>query len=120
MGSFSSGLRTVATDLIKDLGNACTLTKVEQGAYDPLTGKTAAIETVIDTFSAQEKETSVLFGRDGQSTNLTGFDDNKVTIAWFGQEIDSTWLYNGQNILTVQPVESQNEVIIYTITVGEK
>ena len=62
---------------------------------------------------------SEAFGSLGINTNLVGFSDNKVILPWIGQEIDETWTYNGNNIITVSPTETQGDVVIYTITVGE-
>ena len=120
MGAFSTTMRGVATDLMTSLGNPCTLTKVTKGVYSPITGQTEDTQVVIGTFSAPVKKVSQIFGQTGINTNLTGFDDNKVIIPWIGQEIDSTWLYNDNNILSVEETESQGEIIIYTIAVGEK
>ena len=120
MAAFSTSMRKVAQDLIKELGNACTLTKVTYGEYDPDLGETPETEVVINTYSAPTKNISVMFGQNGQNTNLNAFDSNKVTVPWINQEIDSTWKYNGYNILTVEPIEAQNDIIVYTITVGEK
>ena len=120
MGAFSSNMRNVAIALCTKLGNQCTLTKKVRGAYDPTTGLTTSNDTVINTYSAPASEMSVAFGRDGQNTNLAGFDSNRIVVPWIGQEIDETWLYNDQNILSVAPIRSQDDIIIYTISVGEK
>lgn len=119
MGAFSNSMRAVAVDLMTQLGNPCVLTKVTKGTYDVQIGKSPLIETNYPTFSAPVKEISQHFGANGINTNLTGFSKNKVTVPWVGVEIDTTWRYNGQNIITVQPTETQGDVILYTIEVEE-
>lgn len=120
MGTFSTSMRTVALNLLTQLGNPCTLTKTTLGQYNPQTGATGRSDEEIKTFSAPEKVVSENFGEVGINTNLVGFSDNKVVIPWIGQEIDETWLYNGNNITSISPTETQGDVVIYTITVGEK
>lgn len=119
MGAFSDSMRTVATTLLGQLGNPCTLTKVSKGEYVVTAGRSPEEKTEYSTYSAPVKKVSQDFGQLGINTNLSGFDDNKVIVPWIGQEIDSTWLYNGHNIIKVEPVETQGDIIIYTITVGE-
>ena len=120
MGAFSTSMRSVATKLVTDLGNPCTLTKTTLGQYNPQTGETGKSDEKIATFSAQVKEVSESFGQTGINTNLSGFSDNKVIVPWIGEEIDETWLYNDNNILSVSPTTTQGDIIIYTITIGEK
>ncbi len=119
MGTFSDSMRQVATDLVTKLGNPCTLTQIRKGAYIPDLGETPVIKKPYTTYSAPVKKVSQDFGQMGINTNLVGFDDNKVIVPWIGQEIDATWLYNGYNILSVAPVETQGDIVIYTITIGE-
>jgi len=116
MGAFSNDMRGVARDLIKELGNKCTLEKVTRGAYDPTTGETAETKTVIQTFSAPISLFNRMFTMTGENTNLAGFDDTSVIVAWFGQEVDETWTYDGAAISRVAPTVSQDDVIIYTIS----
>lgn len=120
MGDFSTAMRGVAVTLTTQLGNPCVLTKITKGEYQPTLGKSPQVKENIDTFSAPAKQMSEQFGQAGINTNLSGFYDNKVIVPWIGQEIDATWLYNGNNILSVSPVETQGEIVIYTIEVGEK
>ena len=117
MGAFSQEMRGVATDLIKELGNSCTLEKITYGAYDPSTGETPETKVTIPTFSAQASLFNRVFPMTGENTNLAGFDDESVIVAWFGQPIDETWTYDGAAISRVAPIKSQNDVIIYTISV---
>ena len=116
MGAFSNDMRRMAKSLIKELGNACVLTKVTPGQYDPATGKTAEVRQDISTFSAQSNAFNRTWGSDGQNTNLAGFDDETVTVAWFGQVIDETWLYDGAAISEVRPVMTQDDIVIFNIT----
>ncbi len=116
MGQFSNDMRTMAKALIKELGNSCVLTKITPGQYDPATGKTAEVKQDIPTFSAQASAFNRTWSADGQNTNLAGFDDETVTVAWFGQVIDETWMYNGTAISEVRPVMTQNDIIIFNIT----
>lgn len=120
MGAFSTSMRGVATDLITELGNPCTLTKVVKGRYVPDAGDSYDTETVYTTYSAPVKNVNFDFGLMGINTNLQGFDDNKVIVPWIGQEIDATWRYNDSNIIAVEPTKTQGDIVIYTITVGEK
>ena len=120
MGAFSDSMRAVATELTTTLGNPCILTKVTKGEYVVSIGKSPTETTDYSTFSAPVKKVSQDFGQMGINTNLSGFDDNKVIVPWFGQTIDKTWLYNGNNIVSVAPIETQGDVVIYTIEVGEK
>lgn len=113
-------LRAVAVTLTKDLGNPCTLTKITKGVYDPLLGKSSEIAQEFQTYSAPVKKMSIQFGDNGMNTNLSAFDSNKVIVPWIGQEIDKSWLYNGYNIVSVQPTETQGLIVIYTIEIGEK
>ena len=120
MGAFANEMRQVALDLMKELGSSCTLERVTAGAYNPRTGKTD--ETVIrhNTWSAPMKKVNVVFSDTGAGTNLTAFDNNRVTVPWIGEPIDATWTFNGQAISNVEAIESQNSIIVYNITVGEK
>ena len=120
MGAFSTSMRKVATGLCKKLGNSCVLTKATPGQYNPVTGKTDEVSQDFPIYSAQNSKASLMFGMSGDNTNLSGFDDEGVIIPWFGHKIDTTWLYNGSNILSVSEIMSQDDVIIYTIQVGEK
>jgi len=120
MGAFSNAMRDTATSLVTQLGNPCTLTKVTKGEYVVTAGKSPLEKEDFNTYSAPVKKVSQDFGQMGINTNLTGFDDNKVIVPWIGQEIDSTWLYDGHNILTVSPVKTQGDIVIYTITIGER
>lgn len=120
MGTFSNRMRSVATDLITKLGNPCTLTKATQGQYNTITGETGNAEEVIATYSAPVKKLSEEFSQLGINTNLTGFSSNKVIVPWVGEKITETWKYNDNNIITVEPIETQGDVVIYTITIGEK
>ena len=125
MGTFSSNMRTMATELTKKLGNSCTLTAftTEPKVYDPLTGEYTAPTVPPSTYqiySAPSRDMSAIFGRTGENTNLSGFNDASYTIPWFGFPVTEEWLYNGQNILSVAPLESQDDVIAYNITVGIK
>ena len=118
--SFSSDMRKVAKDLCQKLGNKCTLTKVVASGYDPMTGKTGSTNTDISLYSAPISKAGILFSMTGDNTNLSGFNDERVIVPWFGQKIDATWLYNGHNITNVSSIESQNDIIVFTISIGEK
>ena len=122
MAAFSQSMRILASKLCKELGNNCVLTKVTAGAYDPLTGKTSETRQDFPTYSAQSSKYNETFGSDGQNTNLDAFRGESVVVPWLGinQVIDSTWEYDGHNILTVAETTTQNEIVIFTITVGEK
>ena len=120
MAQFSNDMRKMATDLIKLLGNNCVLTKVTAGAYDPLTGKTTATNQDFPLYSAQSSRVSDSFGGDGQNTNLAGFNGERVTVAWFGHIIDTTWLYDGQNIVDVMEIKTQNDIVVFNLVIGEK
>jgi len=121
MGQFSQTMRGVAKDLCRKLGNKCTLSKETPSKYDPTTGETASTGTIsVPTYSAPKKKFSLDFGMTGENTNLSGFDDETVIVPWFGHVIDKTWLYNGQNILSVSSITSQDEIIIFEVRVGEK
>ena len=115
-------MQDVVTDLTKKLGNSCTLThKHGAGGYDPTAGETttATVDTY-PTHSAQYNKFAVVFGTDGANTNLSGMESERVIIPWFGHMVDTTWEYNGHNITDVSQIESDNEVIYFTLTVGEK
>ena len=120
MGTFSTKMRTVAFNLIAKLGNSCTLEKVTTGGYNATTGKSEQSIRSIATHSAPAKNISVMFGQDGTNTNLAGFDEGKVTVAYLGvnENIDETWLYNGEAITHVEPIESQDEVVVFNLTVA--
>lgn len=120
MGDFSNAMRDVAYTLTSSLGNPCVLTKVTKGEYIPSLGKSPVVEETFNTFSAPVKKVSQDFGQMGINTNLAGFDDNKVIVPWIGEEIDATWLYDGFNIISVAPIRTQGDIVIYTIEVGEK
>jgi len=120
MGKFSNDMRKMATDLIKELGNRGTLTEVTRGSYDSLTGKTAETTKDYPTHSAQASRVNLGFGGDGQNTNLAGFNSERVMVAWFGKIVDATWLYDGQNITDVSEIKTQDDIIVFTFTVGEK
>ena len=120
MGAFSKEMRQVAVDLMKDLGSSCVLTKVTKGEYDTTLGEAPETKQDFPTYSAPIKKMSVVFPDNGSGTNLDAFDSNRITVPWIGQEIDTTWLYNGFNIVSAEPVETQNDIVIYNILVGEK
>tara|TARA_R110000772_G_scaffold5454_1_gene19461 strand:- start:13614 stop:13982 length:369 start_codon:yes stop_codon:yes gene_type:complete len=119
MGAFSTSMRATATKLVTDLGNPCILTKITKGSYIPSLGETPVSKKNYSTYSAPVKKISQDFGQMGINTNLGGFDDNKVIVPWIGMEIDETWRYNDMNIIKVQPTETQGDIVIYTITIGE-
>jgi hypothetical protein len=120
MGLFSQEMRQLVVDLTKELGNPCTLTKVVTGVYDPLTGETPPASTqMIPTFSAPSSDMSIAFSRDGENTNLGGFSNNNVMIPYF-DNVDTGWLFDGQNILTLEPIKTQGEIVAYEISVGVK
>jgi len=120
MGQFSRDMRKTATDLIKQFGSRCVLTKVSKnGEYDPNTGNTVKTTKDFPMYGSVNSEVNRHFAP-LQNTNLLAFTDKNVMIAWFGEEVDATWLYNGQNIILVQPIETQDDIVAYTITVGEK
>ena len=120
MGTFSAAMRQVAKDLCKELGNRCTLTKVTKGAYNADLGESPETKIVINTFSAQMSQYAQNFGLSGNNVNLSGMNQEQLIIPWFGQPMDKTWLYNDQNIVDIAETMSQDDIIIYTITVGEK
>jgi hypothetical protein len=120
MGAFSDEMRAVATELIKEFGSDCVLTKVSKnGVYDPITGTTANTSVDFATYCAPTNKINIDFG-DGRNANLLAFSNTSVTVAWFGEMVDATWLFNGQNIKTVTPVETQNDVVIFNLIIGEK
>ena len=118
--SFASEMAQLVVDLTKELGNPCILTKVVAGVYDPLTGETPPASTqMIPTFSAPASDISALFSRDGENTNLGGFSNKNVMIPYFA-DIDTGWQFDGQNILTLEPIKTQGEAVAYEISVGVK
>ena len=122
MSAFSDDMRATVLELCEELGNSCTLFKNTAGTgYDPTTGQTAhgTVESY-PTFSAQYNKFAISFGGDGQNTNLAGLYSDKVIVPWIGQEIDTTWLYDASNITDVSFIESDNDIIYYTLTIGEK
>ena len=119
MGKFSTDMRKVAKDLIAEFGNKCKLTLVTKGTYDPAIGEAPQTIVAYDTYSAPSKDINMPFGLDGTNTNLSGFSETKVIIPWFGVEVDEAWLYDDSNILLVEPTKTQDDIVIYTLTVGE-
>ena len=120
MAAFSTSMRQVATDLIKQFGNNCVLTQVSKnGVYNPTTGKTGTTSVDFPTYAAQSSKINLDFGSENNA-NLTAFTSTSMTVAWFGHMIDPTWLFNGQNIITVRPIETQNDVVVFELTIGEK
>ena len=120
MGQFSQEMRQLAKDLCRELGNKSVLTKVTAGDYDPATGKTTQVKKDTIVYTAQNNRISAFLPMDGQNTNLQGFSESGQLVPWFGEEIDTTWLFDGNNISGVGDIKSQNEVIAYIISVGEK
>ncbi len=120
MGVFSNQIKQLVIDLTKELGNPCTLTNVTKGTYDPVTGTTppAATQT-INTFSGPNSLLSEVFNRNGENTNLDGFNSESVIIPFFAG-VNKGWLYDGQNILTIAPLKTQGEIVAYNITIGRK
>ena len=120
MGAFSTNMRATALKLITKLGNPCTVEKITKGSYNTSLGKTEEAIQVFNTFSAPAKDISINFGQTGTNTNLSGFDEGKVSIAYLSinQDMDETWTYNGEAIKTVEKIESQGDVIIFIITVA--
>jgi len=118
MGSFSKSMRNTATALIDKFGSDCVLTKpLGVGVYDPSTGDTTTINTTFTVKYAPKSQVNIDFGQDGKNTNLDAFDTSGVTIAWFGEEVDTTWLFNGSKISKVRPTEAQNDIIVYDLIV---
>ncbi len=123
MANFSDSMRTLALKLCTELGNQCVLTEVQAGAYSPLTGTTTEVRTDYPTYSAQSSKYNETYGRDGINTNLDFERNESVVVPWLGigKKIDSTWEYNGASILTVAETTTQDDIIIFTITLaGEK
>jgi len=122
MSAFSDDMRDVVTELCAELGNSCTVSKVTVGSgYDPTTGTTATgTQEDFQTHSAQYNKFAVVFGQDGQNTNLSGFESERVIIPWFGHVVDTTWLYDGHNITDVSTIESDNDILYFTLSIGEK
>ena len=120
MGAFSDRMRVTAKALCEKYGNKCTLEKITYGEYDPSTGETSKTVQTLILYSAPVASVSEVFSRIGENTNLSGFSNDSYIVPWPGQKLDTTWTYDGQNILTIAPVEAQDDVIIYNITVGEK
>ena len=120
MGTFSTNMRATALKLITKLGNPCTVEKITKGGYNAQLGKDEVAIQVFDVFSAPSKDISITFGQTGTNTNLAGFDEGKVSIPYLSinQDMDETWTYNGEAIKTVEKIETQGEVIIFTITVA--
>ena len=122
MSAFSDDMRQTVVELCQELGNSCTLFKPSPAAhYNPMTGETTGgtVES-FDTYSAQYDKFAVSFGNDGQNTNLSGLESERVIIPWFGHKVDTTWQYNGHNITDVSFIESDNDIIYFTLSVGEK
>ena len=120
MGAFSVEMAKVVVDLTKELGNPCVLTQVTAGVYSPLTGNTTPASTqTINTFSGPNSMMSEVFGRDGQNTNLSGLNSESVIIPYF-VGLDETWLFDGQNILSVAPLKTQGDIVAYNIEIGRK
>ncbi len=121
MGAFSQQMKQVVIDLTRELGNPCVLTKVgKAGVYNPLTGETPAVAPqTVNTFSGPNSLMSEMFGRDGENTNLMGFNSESVIIPFF-VGFDETWLYDGQNVTSVAPLKTQGEIVAYNVTIGRK
>jgi hypothetical protein len=120
MGAFSSRMRAMVSRLIIKYGNSCLLKKTYDPEYDPDTGETNYSSHTISTYSAPMKEVSIAFPTDGINTGLIGFNKNKVVIPWLDEEIDATWEFNDNKILTVETLEIQDEIVAYIINIGEK
>ena len=118
MGTFSTGMRATSKRLITKLGSPCILTKVTEGAYSPTTGKTNEAREDFNVHSAPAKTVSEQFGQTGTNTNLNGFETEDVTVYWFGQVIDKSWLYNGENITKIKSTEAQGDIIIYILSIA--
>ena len=120
MGTFSTKMRNTALRLITKLGNTCTLERVIKGQYNTTLAKHEEAIQTFNTFSAPSKDISSMFGNTGPNTNLAGFDEGKVSIPYLGvnQMIDETWRYNGEAISSVELIESQDEVIVFTLTIA--
>ncbi len=120
MGDFSTKMRTVSFNLITKLGNSCTVSKVTTGGYNSSIGEIEEAIEEFNTYSVPTKNISVIFKSEGMNTNLAGFDEGKVTIPYLGvnEIMDETWLYNGQAITSVEPIESQNEIIVFNLVVA--
>lgn len=120
MGAFSNEMKQTVIELLTELGNPCTLTNVTKGVYDPLTGVTPPSATqTINTFSGPNSFISEMFGRDGENTNLDGFNSESVLIPYHAG-IDLGWLYDGQNILSLSPLKTQGEIVAYNVSIGRK
>lgn len=121
MAALASSMRQTVKSLLTTNGNSCTLTKVTKGAYSPALGKSSDTETTYNTFSAPYKSMSEAFALAGINTNLSGFGSTKVIIGWFGVSgFDKTWLYDSNNILSVETIKIQNMDVAYIIEIGER
>lgn len=120
MASLGLTMRATTTRLLTEYGNSCALSEITKGAYNPVTGK--ATDTKVDhsSYSALIKDNQFIFGTTGINTNLSGFSKNSVIIGWFGEEVTSSWKYNGQNIIKVEKIEMQNIVVAYILDIGIK
>lgn len=120
MASLALSMRTTTTRLLKAYGNSCKLSKIERGAYNPVTGKSRETPVDYSLYSALIKDNQFIFGTNGINTNLSGFSKDSVIIGWFGQELTSTWKYNDQNIIKVEKIEMQDMVVAYVLDIGVK
>jgi len=122
MSSFSSDMRVTVLELCQELGNSCVVSKPSATAvYNPTTGEsTGGAGVSFNTYSAQYDKFFVSFGSDGTNTNLSGLMSERVIIPWFGHMVDTTWLYNGHNITDVSFIESDDDILYFTLSVGEK
>jgi len=118
MGAFSDGMSATAKRLIIKLGSPCILTKVTEGEYNPTAGATNTAKEEFNVHSAPAKTMSEQFGQSGTNTNLDGFETEDVTVYWFGQVIDKSWLYNGEKITKIKSTKAQGDVIIYTLSIA--
>lgn len=101
-------VRNEVNKVINSLGDTMTLTKVTISGYNTTTGKnntTTEDYTVRGVFSAVTSNDVV--------EGLIGMTDKKVTFYAEYNDVDESWLVNGQNIITIQQVGFDDKLVIY-------
>jgi hypothetical protein len=117
--AFADEMQAMVLELATELGNTCTLERRVKGVYNPATSRTDETVATFNTYSVAMKDINIPFGLTGINTNTSGFGKETTLVPWIGENIDETWTYNGDNILTVAPIKSQELVIAYTISTGK-
>ncbi len=125
MGAFGKRMKETAYNLISKYGSHGTMSyTVYTGEYDPRTGEMEEVHHTLSSvpYISVRKASALPPGIALGNINLDGFSESTVMIPALPSlgEVDTTYTFNGQNIVNVEPLIVNDETVLYYLDVGEK